>query len=254
MTVDKKVISLTEEVAGLIDNAGFAVAFTGAGISVESGIPSFRGEDGIWNRYDPKILEYDFFRYHPEQCWPVIKEIFYTHFTGATPNAAHRFLARLEELQKLRCVITQNIDGLHQKAGSREVYCFHGDSSALRCLRCDRVFEVTPALLSLPLPVCPECKGVLKPDFVFFGEGIPSQAYQASFEAASNCDLMLVIGTTGEVYPAAMLPDEARKNGARIIEINPQRSQFSSTTAHVHLPLKAGEAAKLIAGLLSITL
>lgn len=254
MDVDKNVKSLLEEVSRLIESSRYGVAFTGAGISVESGIPSFRGDDGLWSRYDPKVLELDYFRSHPEDCWPVIKEIFYTHFTGAQPNAAHKLLARFEQVGRLKCVITQNIDSLHQKAGSRAVHCFHGDSSALRCMRCDQVFEATPALLHPMLPVCPSCGGALKPDFVFFGEAIPSQAYQASFEAASACDLMLVIGTTGEVYPAAILPAEARRNGATVIEINPQKSQFSVSTAHIHLPLKAGEAATALAALLSVTL
>lgn len=254
MDKSQEIPVLIEQIAGKLMQAKYLVAFTGAGISVESGIPSFRGEDGLWNRYDPKTLELDYFISHPGESWPVIKEIFYSHFTDARPNAAHRLLAVLEEQGLLKCVITQNIDGLHQKAGSRQVHCFHGDSSSLVCLHCGRTYDASADILRQPVPKCTHCNGLLKPGFIFFGEAIPENALRASFEAAGQCDVMLVIGTTGEVYPAAMLPQEAKSHGALIVEINPQESQFSRTTADIFLPMKAGEASKAIAGKMKVTL
>lgn len=240
------------EAAEKIIHARHLVAFTGAGISVESGIPSFRGEDGLWNRYDPKTLEIEYFIQHPELCWPVIKEIFYTHFNKALPNAAHRLLARLEEKGILKATITQNIDSLHQQAGSKTVHCFHGNSARLTCLKCGTFYPANNEFLSQAVPHCLQCNGILKPDFIFFGEAIPGKAYQLSFEAARQCDVMLIIGTTGEVYPAALIPQEAKGHGAFIIEINPLQSNFSFQTTLLQIPMKAGEAAQAIASHLKL--
>lgn len=252
MSSGLRLSELITEAAEKIKHARYLVAFTGAGISVESGIPSFRGEDGLWSRYDPKSLEIDYFIQHPELCWPVIKEIFYTHFDKARPNAAHKLLALLEERGILRAVITQNIDSLHQQAGSKKVHCFHGNSAKLICLKCGNFYQANSEILSQTVPHCIECGGMLKPDFIFFGEAIPGGAYQSSFEAARQCDVMLVIGTTGEVYPAALIPQEAKEHGAFIIEINPLQSHFSFQTALLQIPMKAGEAASAIASQLML--
>lgn len=254
MTNQQTTSDLLETITEKLKKAQHLVAFTGAGISVESGIPSFRGEDGLWNRYDPKTLELNFFRQHPDICWPVIKEIFYTHFNQATPNAAHRLMAALEKKGILKTIITQNIDNLHQAAGSREVICFHGNSNRLVCLGCNHSFAADHPVMQQQIPRCSDCGGVLKPNFIFFGEDIPGEAYGSSFAAALKCDVMLVVGTTGEVYPAALIPQKARAHGAFVIEINPGTSQFSRQTANLHLPMKAGEAAMALAKKLSITL
>ena len=252
MSSNPNLAELIAEAAEKIKLARHLVAFTGAGISVESGIPSFRGEDGLWSRYNPKTLEIDYFIQHPEICWPVVKEIFYTHFNKALPNAAHQFLARLEGVGMLKATITQNIDSLHQQAGNRIVHCFHGNSARLTCLKCGNYYPASNDILAQVIPHCTHCGGLLKPDFIFFGEAIPDDAYRASFDAARQCDVMLVIGTTGEVYPAALIPQEAKANGAFIIEINPLQSHFSHQTTLLQLPMKAGEAAQAIAARLKL--
>ena len=226
-----------------------AVAFTGAGISVESGIPTFRGPGGLWETVDPIFIEIRYFRSNPKESWEKIRDIFYRYFGQAEPNAAHRFLARLEERGLLHAVITQNIDNLHQDAGNTNVVEFHGNSKSLVCTRCGTACAFEPDILDTLPPRCHLCEGILKPDFVFFGEMIPTDALADSDHLVQNCGLLIVIGTTGEVYPAAQLPAIARSNGSRIIEINPDRSMITSL-ADVHLPLRATEAGdRLIAEL-----
>ncbi len=242
-----------EEAARAISGATFLTAFTGAGISVESGIPPFRGESGIWNSYDPEILDIDFFRNSPEKSWPVIKEIFYQFFGKAQPNAAHLFLAALERTGKLQTIITQNIDDLHTRAGSKNVIEFHGNSRRLICLNCRTTVDATPHVLQEPVPTC-SCGGVYKPDFVFFGERIPEAALTASDSAVRKTDVMIVIGSTGEVYPAASYPEEAKRRGAVIIEINPHESNFTRTITDIFLPMKSVEASVALAHLLKIPL
>jgi len=229
----------------VVAEAKYLTAFTGAGISVESGVPPFRGRDGLWSHYDPKILEIDYFYDNPEVCWPVIREIFYDHFGGAAPNPAHLALARLEREGLLKALITQNIDDLHQKAGSRRVIEYHGNSSALVCKRCGKSYHVEEIDLADLPPRC-SCGSILKPDFVFFGEGIPVQAAVESERLAGMTDVMLLIGTTGEVYPAAALPRAASRNGALIVEINPERSLYSDEISDIVIRLPAGEAMSAI--------
>jgi NAD-dependent deacetylase len=228
--------------AKLLRHARHVTAFTGAGISVESGIPSFRGENGLWQRYDPKCLDIHSFLHRPEVAWPLIKEIFYDYFGRAEPNPAHRLLAHWEAEGRLRTVITQNIDNLHHDAGSRKVWEFHGNSRNLVCLKCREHFPVTSIDLSMLPPVCGNCGGLLKPDFVFFGEPIPEPACTEAFAEAEKADLFLVIGTTGEVMPACMIPSLAKNNGAAVIEINPEPSQFTRRITDIFLQSGAGEA------------
>jgi len=223
----------------LLEKSKYTTAFTGAGISVESGIPPFRGPEGLWSRYDPTVLDINYFHQHPEESWAVIKEIFYDFFGKAKPNVAHFALARLEEKGKLTNIITQNIDNLHQEAGSHEVYEFHGNSHSLVCTRCGKHFDIRAiSLKALPV-LCDQCGGLIKPDFIFFGEGIPAVAYQKSLEAARNADVFLVIGTTGEIMPASQIPFLAKENGAKIIEVNTQPSQFTHQITDVFLQGKA---------------
>lgn len=228
------------DVAEIIKDSKYCMAFTGAGVSVESGIPPFRGDNSIWTRYDPVILDITYFENYPEASWPVIKEIFYDFFGKAQPNKAHEVLARLENQGILKCVVTQNIDNLHQEAGSKEVCEFHGNSHQLVCMKCGFKQKVDEVDLShLPLK-CSKCGGLVKPDFVFFGERIPEEAYQKSLSAARKADVCLIIGSTGEVMPAALIPREARRNGAVIIEINPEDSLFTREVTHIHLQGNAG--------------
>jgi len=240
------------EAARVIRGARHLIAFTGAGISVESGIPPFRGPGGLWNTYDPRMLELDSFLAHPEKAWPVIKEIFYDHFGKAKPNDAHLALARLEKQRaapegrgRLRCLITQNIDNLHYLAGSRAIVEFHGNSRLLLCLSCGKRVEASPDLLATLPPRC-ACGGLYKPDFIFFGEGIPPEAHRRSEREAGQSDAILVVGSTGEVYPAALVPRWAKDAGATIIEVNPGESEFTASITDIHIPLKAAEAFRLL--------
>ena len=233
-------ISPLELAAQHILSSDYTVAFTGAGISVESGIPPFRGEKGLWNKYDPKTLDIDYFHANPLESWKVIMEIFYEFFGKASPNSAHEALVSLESEGLLQAIITQNIDNLHQEAGSNEVYEFHGNSKTLVCTGCGKKYKVGEIKME-PLPVtCPSCNSLLKPDFIFFGEGIPEEAYLKSVEATSKCQVMLVIGTTAEVMPAGQLPFLAKSNGATIIEVNPEPSMLTQNTTDIFLKGKAG--------------
>jgi NAD-dependent deacetylase len=230
------------QAAQLIRNARHVTAFTGAGISVESGIPPFRGENGLWNKYDPIFLDIRYFQAKPLESWRLIKEIFYDFFGEAHPNAAHYALAELEKRGKLHAIITQNIDNLHQEAGSREVYEFHGTSRELICPNCGRKTPAAQLDLSLLPPLCPFCSEILKPDFVFFGEGIPEPAFSKSLHEAETADLFLLIGTTGEIMPASQIPFLAKRNGANIIEINIAPSNYTEAISDVFIREKATAA------------
>jgi NAD-dependent deacetylase len=236
--------------AGLLNSSRFTTAYTGAGISVDSGIPPFRGNEGLWNKYDPRSLEISFFRNHPVESWSIIKEIFYDFFNEARPNKAHLVLAEMEQKGLLGRIITQNIDNLHQEAGSIEVYEFHGNSGKLICLTCGRVYPSKTISLDFIPPTCRECGGLLKPDFVFFGESIPQKALAAAYEAANLSDVFLVIGTTGEVMPANQIPFLAKSNGCKIIEVNTEPSNFTGSITDIFLQGKAAD----VMGLLSAEL
>ncbi len=234
----------TKKAAQILKQSKHTTAFTGAGISVESGIPPFRGKTGLWSKYDPKILELNYFHQHPEDSWEIIKEIFYDFFGKAQPNKAHKVLAKMEKYNLLQAVITQNIDNLHQAAGSKTVYEFHGTSAKMVCTNCKRKFDSKKVNLENIPPKCIACGGLLKPDFIFLGEGIPVEAYQKSLEEAENAEVFFLIGTTGLVEPAASIPYKAKYNGAVIIEINPERTVFTEKITDIFLQGKAGEVMK----------
>ncbi len=225
----------------LILDAKRITAFTGAGISVESGIPPFRGENGLWNRYDPSFLEIGSFMARPAESWALIKEIFYDYFGAAKPNFAHTALARMEEAGLLQTIITQNIDNLHQQAGSKNVLEFHGHSRTLVCMDCIRVYSAANISLKHLPPRCEKCNGILKPEFIFFGEGIPEPANTLSFKAASEADVFIIVGSTGEIMPASMIPYKAKESGAVIIEINPASSKYTHALTDIFLQGKAVE-------------
>ena len=238
---------LLKETAEIIKQSKYTIAFTGAGISVESGIPPFRGSEGLWNKYDPKVLDLGYFLNNGEECWVYIREIFYDFFAGAKPNRAHFVLAEMEKRKLLQSIITQNIDNLHYEAGSVNVHEFHGNSKKLKCLKCGTVYDVENINLKKIPPLCEYDKNILKPDFIFFGEGIPPNAYSNSFAEAEKADVCLIIGSTGEVTPASYVPRTAKQNGAVIIEINPEETVFTSQITDIHLQGKASEMLNLIA-------
>ncbi|NCN06163.1 MAG: RNA polymerase subunit sigma [Spirochaetales bacterium] len=242
---------LIETAAKWIKTSRTLVAFTGAGISVESGIPSFRGRDGIWNSYDPEVLEISYFRSHPLESWEAIRDIFYTHFSHAHPNEAHFFLSDLERAGILKFTITQNIDDLHYRAGSRALAEFHGNSRQLVCQKTGKKVPA-PAVDMTDLPPISPDGGLYKPDFVFFGEPIPAEAALKSQKACEQADTLIIIGSTGEVYPAAALPGLAKQSGARIIEINPETSAFSAGVTDLYIPMGAESACLALRDLLQL--
>jgi NAD-dependent deacetylase len=176
----------------------------------------------------------------------VIKEVFYSYFDSARPNAAHIVLAELERTGIVSAVVTQNIDGLHQAAGSQRVIEFHGSSTSLSCLECGKRFSKDDVDFSASIPSCSDCHGVLKPDFVFFGEGIPPRAYGESIVEAETCDVVLIVGTTGEVMPACSIPRLAKNRGASVIEVNTEKTRFTEEITDVFLE---GQASVTLEGL-----
>jgi NAD-dependent deacetylase len=209
----------------LLRRARYAVALTGAGISTRSGIPDFRSpESGLWGRYNPaEVASIYGFRHNPKRFYDWIRPLCRT-ILEAQPNAAHIALAHMEALGKLRAVITQNIDMLHTRAGSHVVYELHGHLREVTCIHCFAVYPVEPVISKFiesdEIPICPACGNVLKPNVILFGEQLPAQALIGAQRAARQCDVMLVAGSSLEVYPAAELPVIARQNGASLIFVN----------------------------------
>lgn len=230
-----------EKAVEILSKSQRTTAFTGAGISVESGIPPFRGKDGLWSKYTPEYLDISFFNSYPEKSWEFIKEIFYDHFGKAQPNAAHYALGKMEQMGLLQTIITQNIDGFHQQGGNSEVYEFHGNMRDLVCTKCGKIHNAKDVDLNKLPPLCSSCNSLLKPAFVFFGEPIPEPAQSKSFAEASNADIFIVIGTTGEIMPASMIPLQAAKNNKTIIEINIEPSNYTNSITNIFLQGKATE-------------
>jgi len=236
---------MTEEniakAASTINNSRYTVVFTGAGISVESGIPPFRGPGGLWSKYDPTLIEINYFYNNPRPSWEMIRKLFYTFLEKAEPNAAHYAIADLEKKGYVQSIITQNIDNLHQAAGSKNVYEYHGTTKRLKCISCLKQFPQEKISLKELPPKCPACGGLLKPEFVFFGEPIPDEVNQLSFNEAKKADVMLIVGTTGEIMPASLIPYAAKDSGCKIIEVNISRSAYTKKITDIFLSSKATE-------------
>jgi len=217
------------------------IAFTGAGISVESGIPDFRGAQGLWQKYDPEEYAHiDAFYANPDKVWLMIKDMF-SLIMAAKPNPAHMGLAELERMGLLSSVITQNVDGLHQAAGNTNVIEFHGTHRTLSCLKCSTKIEGTSLTLEDLPPRCSRCSSLLKPDVVFFGEPIPWEAQIMSFKESKSCKAVLVIGTSAVVYPAATIPITAKERGAIVIEINTEPTPLTDDVSDYLICGSAGE-------------
>jgi NAD-dependent deacetylase len=222
-----------------IDKATSIAALTGAGISAESGIPTFRGAGGLWRQFRPEDLATpEAFAKHPKLVWEWY-DWRRTLIAKAQPNPGHCALAELERRTKNFTLITQNVDRLHQRAGSHSVIELHGTVWQLRCTACHREWIDESVPISPLPPVC-SCGGIARPAVVWFGEGLPRDAWSLAEQAATSCDLFLVIGTSAVVYPAAGLAPLARSSGARLIEINAERTGLSDT-AHLTLTGQAGE-------------
>jgi NAD-dependent deacetylase len=244
-------IKLIKNAVTVLKESKYAVAFTGAGISVESKIAPFKGENGIWNKYEEKLFEISYFTSHTKECWQMLCDGFYEATLKATPNAAHSALAKLEQKGIIKAVITQNIDNLHAKAGSKNVYELHGNAWKLICINDASKYFVKDFDLKTA-PCCKKCSAALKPDFVFFGEMLPEKDMCASIEVSKKCDAMLIIGSTDIVYPAASLPFEAKRNKSVIIEINPMPSAFTNEITDIFLPMKSAKAMTQILDLLNL--
>jgi NAD-dependent deacetylase len=234
------------KVVELIMQSARIVVFTGAGISTESGIPDFRGPDGLWTKYDPEEFTIQRFLKSAEsrrKQWRVFAEGGLTR--NAEPNAAHYAIAEMERLGKLDCVITQNVDNLHQRAGNspERVFELHGNMQRVKCLDCGNLFPMESIIKRLEteeIPDCESCGGILKPDAVLFGEALPRQVLEAAARHSKNSDLFIVIGSTLVVYPAAYMPVYALKSAASLVIINLGSTPFDSQ-AKVLIPASAGE-------------
>lgn len=218
--------SAIRSLAADVADADHGVVFTGAGVSTASGIPDFRSEGGIWDRFDQRDFHYRRFQAEPDEFWAdrlELQEELYGNDEIA-PNPAHEVIADLESRGLVEAVITQNVDGLHDEAGSERVIRLHGTSSRVSCQNCGERFPAEPVAEraadgELP-PHCPECDGVLKPDTVLFGEPLPTGALQSARRHAREADIFLAIGSSLTVEPAASLPDIAHRAGATLAVVN----------------------------------
>lgn len=217
--MDVKIDRLKE----IIAVSGRLVAFTGAGLSAESGIPTYRGSNGIWTKYDPqKYANIQYFLKDPSYYWRFFRDVRYPSLKQAQPSAAHYALAALEKRGVLSLVITQNIDGLHQMAGQAKVCELHGNSRQMKCMDCQNVLPMDKVYeqLAKELPPHCSCGGLLRPDVVLFGESLPQEALLEAWRAAEACDTFLVVGSSLVVYPAAQIPVRAKENGAILVIVN----------------------------------
>jgi NAD-dependent deacetylase len=216
----------------IVAAAGKVAVLTGAGISVASGIPDFRSSQGLWARYDPmEYAEISSFKRDPEKVWTMLHEMLAV-VEKARCNSAHEVLAGLEKKGLLKTVITQNIDGLHQVAGNCSVIEFHGTTRNLVCLECSwhwPGFQLGETE-KIP-PRCHQCDAIMKPEVVFFGEQIPQAALDSASGAAAGVEVMLVIGTSANVYPAADMPVLTKRGGGKVIEINLEPTPLSAVVA-----------------------
>jgi NAD-dependent deacetylase len=237
--------------AELLERRRPCVVLTGAGISTESGIPDFRSAGGIWERYDPgEVATIGAFRRDPARAWE-----FYAlrlgALTGVEPNDGHRALAELEEQGWISAVITQNVDGLHQRAGSREVVEVHGSLREAECIHCGLRVPIEAALASLPLPPCPECGEILKPGVVMFGELLPAAAIGRAQALAAEAGVLLVVGSSLEVHPVAALPGETLAEGGELAIVNRGGSPWDSR-ADLVIDGSAGETLRGLAAALGM--
>ena len=223
-TPDKSISDKAEKVRRMLDAAQRVVAFTGAGVSAESGIPTYRGAGGMWSKYDPeKYASIEYFRRDPKYYWSFFLECRHDLMANAEPNLSHYALAELERRGKLSAIVTQNIDGLHTRAGSSRVLELHGNTTRFYCLSCGKQFSLNQAweMANVKTPVrCDDCNGIVRPDVVMFGEMLPERTVIEAEQETVSCDLMLVIGSSLVVYPAANLPYQAKSAGAKLVIIN----------------------------------
>lgn len=227
-----------EDAARLVRSARYVIALTGAGISVESGIPPFRGPGGLWTRFgEPPLNGFQEFLADPRAAWekrlhPVgpMAEL-WKRLTAARPNPGHHALVRLEQRGILRCVITQNIDDLHRAAGQRSLAEIHGNAKLTRCLECGARRPLAEVKLDELPPRCESCAGLVKSDTVSFGEPIPEDVLEVCQAEVSRADCILVVGTSATVYPAASFPFHILERGGSVIEVNPGETELTPSAS-----------------------
>lgn len=212
-----------EEVRAIVRDSNNIVAFSGAGLSAESGIPTYRGAGGLWSEYDPdKYANISYFMRDPSYYWRFFRDVRYPILQKAQPNEGHYALSQMERQGRCQAVITQNIDGLHHEAGQQCVIELHGNTRRFYCLSCGLFVTMDEAfqLLDRELPPKCSCGGLIRPDVVFFGESLPADALDEAADAAATCDAFFVLGSSLVVQPAAQLPVIAKQRGAKLIIIN----------------------------------
>ncbi|MFN2194596.1 MAG: SIR2 family NAD-dependent protein deacylase [Anaerolineales bacterium] len=242
--------------AEIIQKAGNGVVLTGAGISTPSGIPDFRSPTGLWKRYNPfEVASLSTFRYRPEKFFAWLREIA-LEINVANPNPAHTAIVAMEQSGHLNTIITQNVDRLHQQAGSKHVLEIHGSLATSTCSRCYRQFDTSEFMSHFldtsEIPHCPDCGGILKPDIILFEEQLPIKTWLRAQEACLSCDLILVVGSSLEVLPVAGLPILALENDAPLLIIN-EMETYLDVRAEVTLKADAADVLPKIAELVNTT-
>lgn len=237
-----------KELVEKLKNSRHTVALTGAGVSTASGIPDFRSPGGVYSKYPEYVFDIDYFYTDPSSFYRFWKEALLP-MNQAKPNSVHLLLAELERLGFLKVTITQNIDRLHQKAGSKNVIELHGNIYEHYCVKCGKEYgidEVKELLDVNPVPYC-NCSGLIRPNIVFFGENLPSSALSEAMKHARNCDLMIVLGSSLVVYPAAQLPIIAKDHNATLFIINRGKTSLDEL-ADLKLDVDLVEFANDLAG------
>src|ERR1700693_3040228 len=232
------------EAASTILEARYAIALTGAGMSVESGIPPFRGPGGLWTKYgEPPMNQFQRFMENPKKAWEKRmsrqNDELFLPLKVAKPNPGHTALAELEAMGVLRFVITQNVDDLHRQAGQKALAEIHGNWKLMRCLDCTSRFDTGEISLEVLPPKCPKCGGMVKSDTVSFGEPIPTDVLLRGQDHSARADLVIVAGTSATVYPAAGFAIEVKQRGGMLVEVNLYESEI---TAYCNISLRGGSA------------
>ncbi len=236
----------TPDLISNMKRAARIVVLTGAGVSAESGVPTFRGEDGLWKKFRPEELaSFDAFISNPRLVWE-----WYSYrrrlISEVKPNPGHYALARMEDVVENFCLVTQNVDGLHRSAGSRRILELHGNIMRNRCMECGRKDESADLDVGDRLPRC-RCGGLMRPDVVWFGEMLPQEILNSAFREAEEAEVFLSIGTSAVVQPAASLPLVAKRNGAYVVEINMESTPITSQVDETILG-KSGEILPRLVG------
>ena len=230
----------SDRLVSRLRNASVVTAFIGAGISAESGVPTFRGDEGLWKKFKPQELaNFDAFIRNPDLVWAWYKQRRQV-ISSIQPNSGHYALAQMQNHHQQFSVITQNIDNLHQRAGSKIVHELHGNIERNYCIDCGKFFTNEKILQEDQIPRCTSCHGLIRPDVVWFGELLPEEAWNASVAIAERADVFFSIGTSAEVYPAASLPMIAKQFGGYLVEVNTEPTELSRKADEVILG-KSGE-------------